>query len=170
MTQTPPILSIIGKSKSGKTTLIEKLITELRQRGYRVATIKHHFHTDQSMDTPGKDTYRHAAAGAERVVLISPLTTVTFDYPPHAPTPQQVAAGMDGFDLILAEGFSQANLPAIEILRAERNPVPVGNPAYRLAIAADFPVPDHDPVFDWNDSVGLVDLIEQEFLGRRPDK
>lgn len=159
----PPIISIIGKSNSGKTTLIEKLLVELKGRGYRVATIKHHFHTDQSLDTPGKDTYRHAQAGAERVVLISPLTTVTFDYPPRPPTPQAVAAQMTGVDLVLAEGFSQAKLPAIEVSRAERKHGLIGDPTQLLAVAADYSIPDFRPVFDIDDVIGLADLIERQF-------
>ncbi len=165
-TATPPIVSVIGKSNSGKTTLIEKLLAELRRQGYRVATIKHHFHTDKSMDVPGKDTYRHAQAGAERVVLISPLTTVTYDYPPQPPTLQKVAAQMKNVDLVLAEGFSQARLPAIEVSRAKRHTKLIGNPNYLLAVAADYPVDTSRPVFDINDVVGLVELIKREILGR----
>jgi molybdopterin-guanine dinucleotide biosynthesis protein B len=160
----PPIISIIGKSKSGKTTLIEKLITHFRQRGCRVATIKHHFHTDKTLDTPGKDTHRHAVAGAEQVIIISPLTTVSFSYPPAPPSPQQVAAQLTGFDLVLTEGFSQAGLPAIEVLRAERNTIPISDPAYRLALAADFDLPGYSPVFDINDISGIAALIEQRLL------
>ena len=163
---TPPIVSIIGKSRSGKTTLIEKLIAALRARGYRIATIKHHFHTDKSMDSPGKDTWRHAEAGAERVVLISPLTTVMFDYPPQAPTPQEVAAQLTDFDLVLTEGFSLAKLPAIEVSRAERHAGRIGNPADLLAIAADYPIPDFTPVYDINDVDGLVSLVEKKILGK----
>ena len=164
---TPPIVSLIGKSNSGKTTLIIKMLRELCRRGYRVATIKHHVHTDQtSFDAPGKDSFRHAEAGAERVVLISPLTTVTYDYPPQPPTPQEMAAQMTGFDLVLAEGFTWAKLPAIEVLRAEKNTIPVGDPDYLLATAADFPVTSSRPVFDLNDAVGLVDLLEREILAR----
>lgn len=161
---TPPIVSIIGRSNSGKTTLVEKLVRELRRRGYRVATIKHHKHTEQSLDTPGKDSYRHAQAGAERVVLVSPLTTVTFDYPPEPATPQEIAAQMHGFDLVLVEGFKEAKLPAIEVLRAERNTVPIGDPEYVLAIGADVPLASTCPVFDLNDASGLADLIERKFL------
>lgn len=162
----PPIISVIGKSKSGKTTLIEKLIAGLKQRGYRVATIKHHFHTDKSLDTPGKDTWRHAEAGAERVVLISPLTTVMFDYPQQPPTPQDVAAQMTDVDLVLTEGFSQAKLPAIEVSRAEQNSGLVGDPARLLAVAADYSIPEFKPVFDINDVAGLIALIEREMLGK----
>jgi molybdopterin-guanine dinucleotide biosynthesis protein MobB len=160
----PPIVSIVGKSKSGKTTLIEKLIPEIRQRGYRVGTVKHHFHTDKSLDIPGKDTYRHAMAGAERVVLISPLTTVTFDYPTQPPTPHQIAQHMIDFDLILAEGFSQAGLPAIEVLRAARHTEPMDHLLQRIAIAADFSFPDFNPVFDLNAITELADFIEQRYL------
>lgn len=167
----PPIVSIIGKSKSGKTTLIEKLIVELRQRGYRVATIKHHVHTDQwSLDTPGKDSYRHAQAGAEKVVLISPSTTVTYAYPARPPTPQEAAARLTGVDLVIAEGFSQARLPAIEVSRAARQTVLIGDPAYVLAVAADYPADSPRPVFDLDDVAGLVDLIEREILGRSPTR
>jgi molybdopterin-guanine dinucleotide biosynthesis protein MobB len=160
----PPIVSVVGKSKSGKTTLIEKLIPEIRQRGYRVGTVKHHFHTDQSLDIPGKDTHRHAMAGAERVILISPLTTVTFDYPAQPPTPQQIAGQMTDFDLFLAEGFSQAGLPAIEVLRAARHSEPMEHLQQRIAIAADFSFPDFNPVFDLNATAELADFIEQRYL------
>lgn len=159
-----PILSIIGKSNTGKTTLVEKLIAALKRRGYRIATIKHHFHSDRSLDTPGKDTWRHAQAGAERVVLVSPLTTVTFDYPSQPPTPRQIAATLMDFDLILTEGFSHAELPAIEVLRSDRNRIPLSDPRYRLALVADFDFPDFEPVFNLNDIDELVDFIEANVI------
>jgi len=65
-----PVLSIVGKSDSGKTTLIEKLIPELKHRGYRVGTIKHDAHRFE-MDHEGKDTYRHFHAGADTVLISS---------------------------------------------------------------------------------------------------
>ncbi len=75
----PPIVSVIGNSESGKTNLIEKLIQELKSRGYRVATIKH-IPQGVNFDEPGKDSWRHIQAGSEataisssdRIVLIKP--------------------------------------------------------------------------------------------------
>ena len=53
-----PIVSIVGKSDSGKTTLIEKLLPELTRRGYRIATVKHDVHGFE-VDREGKDSWRH---------------------------------------------------------------------------------------------------------------
>ena len=65
-----PMISIVGYADSGKTTLIEKLVPELKKRGYRVGTIKHAVH-EPSLDTQGKDSWRHFNAGADTVVVSS---------------------------------------------------------------------------------------------------
>jgi molybdopterin-guanine dinucleotide biosynthesis protein MobB len=83
----PPVVSIIGKSNSGKTILIERLVQELKSRNYRVATIKHIPH-EINFDDPGKDSWRHIQAGSEatavsssdKIVLIKPVAQgVTVD-------------------------------------------------------------------------------------------
>ena len=66
-----PVLCFVGRSNTGKTTLIEKLIPLLKSRGIRVATIKHHNH-DFEIDQEGKDTYRHKKAGAHLSMIVSP--------------------------------------------------------------------------------------------------
>ena len=71
----PPVVSIVGKSKSGKTTVIERLIQELNSRGYRVATIKH-APQGTSFDEPGKNSWRHIEAGSEATVVSSPDNVV----------------------------------------------------------------------------------------------
>ena len=65
-----PMISIVGYADAGKTTLIEKLVPELKNRGYRVGTIKHAVH-ESNLDTQGKDSWRHFAAGADTVVVSS---------------------------------------------------------------------------------------------------
>ncbi len=66
-----PIISIVSKKNCGKTTLLEKLIPELKQRGYRVGTIKHDVH-GFNIDHEGKDTFRHKSAGADIVAISCP--------------------------------------------------------------------------------------------------
>jgi molybdopterin-guanine dinucleotide biosynthesis protein B len=62
------IISVVGKSQSGKTTLIEKLIPELKKRGYRIGTVKHTFH-EFDMDKKGKDSWRHKQPAQKRSLL-----------------------------------------------------------------------------------------------------
>src|SRR5437773_10405425 len=73
----PPILCFVGRSNSGKTTLIERLIPELVKEGYRLATIKHAGH-GFNMDTEGKDSWRHKQAGAKTVVITSKGSVALF--------------------------------------------------------------------------------------------
>ena len=159
----PPIVSIVGKSKSGKTTLMEKLIRELKSRGYRVATIKH---APQGMtfDQPDKDSWRHIQAGSEataisshdQVVLIKPVAPdVTLD---------EIAQlfGED-YDIILTEGFKQDGAPKIEVHRREAGP-PLSDIKKLIAIATDEPLEVKTRQFSLQDIKGLADLLEKGFI------
>lgn len=66
-----PAISFIGRKNSGKTTLLEKLIANLSDKGLRIATIKHHGHPDFDIDISGRDSYRHRAAGAQSTTILS---------------------------------------------------------------------------------------------------
>ena len=158
-----PIVSIVGKSKSGKTTLIEKLIGELNSRGYRVATIKH---TPEGMssDETGKDSWRHIQAGSqataisssERLVIIKPISqSLNLD---------QIARQIgEDYDIVLAEGFKESPAPKIEVHRKEIGP-PLSAVKQLLAIVTDEPLPTNTRQFSPEDARGIVDLIEDGFI------
>ncbi|HLP99331.1 MAG TPA: molybdopterin-guanine dinucleotide biosynthesis protein B [Sideroxyarcus sp.] len=113
------LLSIVGHSGSGKTTLIEKLIPELNRRGLRVATIKHAHHQVQ-LDTPGKDSWRYTQAGAALSMLVTSEGVQLVASQVGQCEPQQLAERFMGeADLVLAEGFSHAPGPKIEVLRRD---------------------------------------------------
>jgi len=158
----PPIVSIIGKSKSGKTTLIEKLLQELKSRGYKVATIKH---TNQKLtfDEAGKDSWRHTQAGSEATILSSPDKLVLIKPVTEEPSLEQIAhlAGED-YDLILTEGFSKGNAPKIEVHRQEAGPPSTAKKL--IAIVSDEPLPTKTRQFSPDDIKGLADLLEQGFV------
>src|SRR5512135_182760 len=100
-----PLLTVVGRSKSGKTTLLEKLIRELAGRGRRVGTIKHHYHGPVTVDVPGKDSWRHRQAGAHAVALVSPDTVfVVCDAPPALSLETLTHLAFCGADLVLTEG------------------------------------------------------------------
>lgn len=158
-----PIVCVVGKSDSGKTTVLEKLIGELKRRGYRVATIKHHSHGDFDIDVPGKDTWRHAQAGADQVVIASPIKLAHIRRLERALSLDEIAASITGVDIILTEGFKRSDKPKIEVSRRERGNALICQPQELMAIATDQPFDLDVPQFGLDDARGLVDLLELRF-------
>lgn len=162
-----PIISIIGKSKSGKTTLLEKLIAELKRRGYRVATIKHHSHAGFDIDRPGKDSWRHARAGSDHVFIAAPDKLASYRLLERELTLDEVAADVKDVDIILTEGYKRAGKPALEIVRAANSTEILGEENQRFALAADIPLDLGVPRFELDDAAGMVDLIVGRFLEQK---
>jgi molybdopterin molybdotransferase len=159
-----PMITFVGRSGSGKTTLLVKLIAELRQRGYRLATIKHHSHSGFEIDQPGKDSWRHARAGSEHVVIVAPAKMASYRQLDHEIPLAEVVSGISGVDLILIEGYKGAALPTVEVVRAANSLDLVGRPEFRFAVAADVPLDMDVPQFHLDDVQGLADCIQARFL------
>ena len=161
-----PVISIVGKSKSGKTTLIEKLIPELKSRGYRVATIKH-TPDDVTLDEPGKDSWRHIQAGSEATIIRTSAEVTMIKPMTEASIEDMVRLFAGDYDIILAEGFKQDSAPKIEVHRKE-----VGSPLKGVrkltAIVSDEPLDTKTRQFALDDIAGLVDLLEAGFI--RPEE
>lgn len=161
-----PIISIVGKSKTGKTTLLEKLIRELKSRGYRVASIKHHVHAFE-IDQPGKDSWRHAQAGSDVVVIASPKQLAMIRRLDNELTIDQIAEMIQDVDIILTEGYKRGDKPKIEVSRSERSRELLCTTEELVAVATDQPYAELPvPQFDLNDVKGLADLLERRFLHR----
>lgn len=117
-----PAISIVGRHNSGKTTLIEQVIKELVARGHDVGSIKHHSHVGFDIDYPGKDSYRHRAAGASEVVIAAPDMLARVKMLQEEVECSDIVRSMPGHDIIVVEGYRKSGLPTIEIMRS-------GNPA-----------------------------------------
>jgi molybdopterin-guanine dinucleotide biosynthesis adapter protein len=156
----PPVLAIIGKKNSGKTTLIEKLIPELIALGLLVGTIKHH-HGAISMDQPGKDTWRHKQAGAHTVLLSSPTGLgIIRDTPGEIPLFELVDRYFSDVDLVLAEGYKKEPLPKIEIFRSTVHADPLSDPGEDLlAIMSDVAVARDIPCFALSETRQLAEFL-----------
>ncbi|MCA9958720.1 MAG: molybdopterin-guanine dinucleotide biosynthesis protein B [Chloroflexota bacterium] len=159
-----PIISIIGKSGAGKTTLLEKVIAEIKRRGYRVATIKHHSHAGFDIDKPGKDSWRHAQAGSDHVIIAAPDKIASYRLLDRELTLDEIAAAVKDVDIIFTEGYRRAGKPTLEIIRAANSTEILSDQAERFALAADFPLDLGVPQFGLDDVQGIVDLIESRFL------
>jgi len=159
----PPVVSIVGRSKSGKTTLLEKLLRELSLRGYRIATIKHVYHR-MSFDKPDKDSWRHLEAGSmatiasskDKLVLVRPVAQETN-------LNEIVRILAEDWDLILTEGFKHHDAPKIEVHRREVGP-PLSGIKKLIAIVTDEPLETKARQFGFEDTKGLADFIETGFI------
>jgi molybdopterin-guanine dinucleotide biosynthesis protein B len=158
-----PIISVVGTSKTGKTTLIEKLIPELKKRGYRVGTIKHTAH-DFDMDKKGKDSWRHKAAGADTVIVASRERIVMVKDENMAGL-ERIEKYFDDVDLVITEGFKKENRPKIEIYRYPKNNPPLcQNDKTVIALVTDTDLLVDVPVFGLEEIKSLADLIEKKYL------
>jgi len=160
---TAPILSIVAKSKSGKTTLMVKLISEFKRRGFSIATIKHHSHPGFEIDIPGKDTWKHAQAGSDHVVIAAPDKIASIRRLARELTLDEIAEGITDVDLILTEGFKRAGKPALEVVRAERGLELIADSKQLIAVATDTHLDIATPQFDLNDASGIVDFLIMTF-------
>jgi molybdopterin-guanine dinucleotide biosynthesis protein B len=158
-----PLISFVGKSGVGKTTVIEKLIAELKRRGYRIAVVKHHAHTTP-IDERGKDSWRFAEAGARVAVVSSPVEIARFERVPRELTLDEIATQIADVDLILTEGFKREAAPKIEVARAALGRDLVARAAELIAVVSDHPIPLNLPRFDLDNAVGLASFIEEKFL------
>lgn len=113
-----PAISVVGRHNSGKTTLIEKLIAELTDRGFDVGSVKHHSHVGFEIDMPGKDSYRHRHAGATETVIACPGQMARIKTTPGELECDDIVASMPGHDIVVVEGYRKSGLPTIEIMRS----------------------------------------------------
>jgi molybdopterin-guanine dinucleotide biosynthesis adapter protein len=162
----PPVLSIVGKSESGKTTLIERLIPELKRRGYRVGIVKHAHH-GFDMDREGKDSYRHKKAGADTVMIASPgRIAMVKDVPGESL--DNLMSYFDDMDLLITEGFKSDHAPKIEIFRAERHQHPAClEDDTLMAMVSDTPLDVAIPQFATDDIQAIIEFIVDRFLPAR---
>ena len=160
----PKIITIVGKSNSGKTTLLEKLIALLTDRGYKIGSVKH-AHDGFEMDKQGKDSWRHRKAGAKATLVIT-QNQVAIVKDDKAGFIEKMSSYLWDMDIILAEGFKKQNLPKIEVFRTEsvhKKPLCMEDKNLIAFITNSDYKPDV-PLFGLEDISQIADFIESDFL------
>ena len=163
------VVCFAGYSGTGKTTLVEGVISALKLRGLRVSVVKHAHHKFD-IDHPGKDTWRHRQAGAFEVVAASSQRMALvreFEQETQLTVHQLIAQLHDGVDWVLVEGFKQSDLLKVEVWRAEAGqPTRYTDDDFVVAIATDdakrLPVPTQRPLLDINNHDAVAQwLVDQ---------
>ena len=160
-------VSFVAKSNTGKTTLLEKVIADLKGRGYRVGVIKHDAH-QFDIDHPGKDSYRLSAAGADTMLIASPeKLAIVKKHQASPPIEELIESYFQDVDIVLTEGFKQSSMPKLEVHRKERSHTLLSRGEQHdptlLAVVSDEPLELDVPVLDLNDAAQVARFIVEHF-------
>ena len=155
------ILAVSGVKNSGKTTLITKLLPELKKCGLQVAVIKHDGH-DFEADVPGTDSWKYAQAGADGTCVFSAKKYMVVKYAP-APSVEELIGAFPEADVILLEGFKYSEYPKIEVIRKGNSSESVCDPKNLLGIVTDLTKAELDVNGEMLD-IPLLGLEETERL------
>ena len=158
------VIGVAGFKNAGKTTLVEKLVTELTRRGHRVSTVKHAHHSFD-IDHEGRDSFRHRKAGASEVAVVSRhrWAIIHESREEEEPTLQEILTKLAPCDLVIVEGYKRDSHDKIEVRNLDlAHPRLAGDDPTVVAVAANGSIDDAPvPVFDRDDVTALASFIEQ---------
>jgi molybdopterin-guanine dinucleotide biosynthesis protein B len=161
-----PVFSVVGsKSGVGKTTVLCNIIKELKNRGYRIGTVKHNVH-GFDMDRPGKDTWLHRAAGASVVAAVSPERMAIIEESNEEYSLDDVINKIQNVDIIITEGYKSKNKPKLEVFRKEASEELYSKDEELFCIVTDKHFDKNIPQFDFSQVKEITDLIEDKFLNK----
>ena len=157
------VIGVAGFKNAGKTTLVERLVTELTRRGHRISTVKHAHHSFD-IDHEGRDSFRHRKAGAAEVAVVSRhrWAIIHESREETEPTLEEILAKLAPCDLVIVEGYKRDTHDKIEVRNLSlSHPNLAGDDPTVVAIAANGAIPGAPvPVFDRDDVTALAGFIE----------
>lgn len=156
------IIAFVGGSNSGKTTLIQKIVPELKKRGYSLCVIKH-IHGDLQLDKKGKDTQKFAKAGADMVMMQNKDTLAMVKKLKKEEKIEEIIKKYAlGYDLVIVEGFKKSNLPQVWVY-SENTDVKI-NRKKIIAVVGKKVTGLNAPVFGKRDFKKIADFIEKRII------
>ena len=163
-----PIVSFIGKSNSGKTTLLEKVVIEIKLKGFRVAVIKHSHH-DFNIDQSGKDSWRFAQAGSDVVVISSSKKLAFIEYLDKELTLAEIELLIRGkADVVMAEGYKNHNIAKILVQGAEQAQEQLDHDEKILAVVSPHLSSRRVVQFDNDVITNITNLVIERISGSTP--
>lgn len=153
------LIGIVGLKDGGKTTLVERLVRHLADRGLSVSTLKRSHHA-LDLDTPGTDSHRHRLAGARQVLLASDSRLALMEETARAEPLDALVARLAPCDIVIAEGWKHGTHRRIEVWRAAcaAPPLCLADPSV-AALATDTPRALDRPVFALDDIAAIARFV-----------
>lgn len=159
-----PFVQVSGYSNSGKTTVVEKLLENLSQKGYEVATVKHH-KGSFDLGSEEKDSAKHLNAGAVSTVLSSDVEYITITKVKTELSLSEILNSIENVDFIIVEGYKNSEFPKIEVYRKELASKRLGKEKNVIGVVSDdIDKDDLTPVFRSDEVDALAEFLEQKFL------
>ncbi len=152
------VIGFTGYSNSGKTTVISNLIRIFKNRGLKVAAVKHASH-GYEIDQPGKDSWQHYNAGADQVVVMGPDSITTHRRLTARPALPEILESINDIDLVLVEGFKQEVNPRILVYRPGDQDDSDYPPGEYEAVVSDHEIPLDIPRFNFDELEQVADFI-----------
>lgn len=163
------VYGVVGWKNGGKTTLVERLVAEITARGHSVSTVKHAHH-GFDIDQPGRDSWRHRAAGAREVLVASArrwALMAELGAGVSEPSLEVLLQHLSPADLVLVEGYKRDHHPKIEAWRPETGQAPIArdDPSVRAIACHGDPEGVTLPRFDLDDIGGIADFVLRDSAG-----
>ena len=170
-------LAFVGRSNSGKTTLVEQIIALLSSRNLAIGSVKHHGHHGIEIDKEGKDSWRHMRAGSIHTVISSPDKLISIEIRKHEQKLEHILQNMESVDIVIVEGYRSAGIPYFELHRKD-NPrdldeFSIEYDAKRIALVTDKkPLKEVAHLqgiayFDLNDVHSISNKIEELYYEKK---
>lgn len=161
-----PVISVVGYSDSGKTTILVKIIEGLKNRGRKVATIKHH-RGDFEMDQAGTDTFKHMKAGSETTILSSPSKFALISKVDKEKSLDELIEMITDVDIIITEGYKKEDKPKIEVFRKANNKERImGIEDELIAVISDDELIEDVEKFSFEDVNEIVNFIDVGYISQ----
>ncbi|MDO7584361.1 MAG: molybdopterin-guanine dinucleotide biosynthesis protein B, partial [Oceanospirillaceae bacterium] len=158
------VFGVVGWKNNGKTTLVERLISQLTSMGYKVSSVKHAHH-NVDIDEPGRDSYRHRAAGAKQTLLATQhrWALMREHREQDPPNLEQLLPLFEPCDIVIVEGYKGAAHPKLEIIRhLNKEGLLADQMPNIVALVTDQPhLPSDLPQLDLNNIQQITDFVLQ---------
>jgi len=158
------MVSVLGRKGAGRSDVVGGLVNEWHAKGFRVGVIKRMVRDDIEVDQPGKDTFKYRMRGASQVVLAGRKRMAMYSDLEHELSLKQLEALFTGYDILVLEGYFEAELPKILAHKSNGGDQTMQELDSLLAICSDELLPQDCAQFKFSEMNLLAEYIREQLV------